>query len=123
MTAFELLEAMGGVEDRWLTENYDTKQVRMKTITKYTVMAASLLLVTGIGIGVLLSGHYTNDSAAPAEEFEYFGMNETAAAACDTAAPEVGGTTDTSAELPVLSFGGLTGSYGMEALMAYHGGP
>lgn len=120
MTAFELLEAMGGVEERWLTEQYNPKQARLKAITKYTAMAASLLLVTGIGIGVLLSGQYTNDAAEAVPESEYFGGNETAAAAAfDTAVPESGVDTDASAGLPVLDFGGLTGSNGMEALMAY----
>ncbi|MBQ2726172.1 MAG: hypothetical protein IJF78_10735 [Clostridia bacterium] len=122
MTAFELLEAMGGIEETYLLENWEEKKSRRsKTLflTRFSAAAASLLLVTGIGIGIHLSGHYTNDAAESAGEFEYFGMNETAAA-CDTAAPEVGGTTDTSAELPVLSFGGLIGSHGMEALMAYH---
>ena len=90
----------------------------MRTITKYTAMAASLLLVTGIGIGVFLAENYTNDAAEAVPESEYFGMNETAAA-CDSAAPEAGEVTDASAELPVLEFGGLTGSYGMEALIAY----
>jgi len=119
MTSFELLEAMGGVEERWLTENNNAKQERMKTITKYTAMAASLLLVTGIGIGVLQSQHYKNGSSEATAEFEYFGMNETAAA-CGTAAPNDGEVTDTSSELSVLSLGGFTGSYGMEALMAYN---
>ncbi len=114
MTAFELLEAMGGIEEKWLAEKYDAKKSRGVFLARISAAAASLVLVTGIGIGALLSGHYTKDTAESAGEFENFGMNETAAAAdmCETAAPEVGEATGTTAELPVLEFETPHGDYG-----------
>ena len=122
MTAFELLEALGGIEEKYLSERYDAKQERMKLIRTFTAAAASVVLISGIGIGIALTGWRTGSSAESAGEFEKFGITETNAAAVteDACEPEAGNTTAMDgADLPELSFAGMAGGYGMEALMAY----
>ncbi|MBQ8368505.1 MAG: hypothetical protein IJY35_00835, partial [Clostridia bacterium] len=105
MTAFELLEALGGIEEKYLSERYDAKQERMKLIRTFTAAAASVVLISGIGIGIALTGWRTGSSAESAGEFEKFGITETNAAAVteDACEPEAGNTTAMDgADLPEL---------------------
>ena len=120
MTAFELLDAMGGIEERWLCESYDRARARRIHLTRITAAAASLLLVSGIGIGTALTRIYDKGDAEAAPEFEYFGMTETAAAGNTSGRTgETEAAADTTAsDLPTLLFRSGSGGMGFEGIMA-----